>query len=74
VAVARKSKVEGELSQVDALAKPVERSSQPPLQLVAIERQSFDLPEQLREIDGGDADESRDVGEGPSTSEVGRKH
>ena len=71
VAVAGKSEVECEAGQIGLVAEQVERSGEAELEVAAIERQTFDLLEYLREIDRRDADVDGDFGQGPTALRIG---
>jgi hypothetical protein len=69
MAVAGEAEVEGQRGQVLRIAQQIERKGEPQLQLVAVERQAFDLLEDLGQVARRDAD----LGQGPAPAEVRRQ-
>lgn len=74
VAVAGEAKFEAELRQVFILPEKIQRSCEPQTQLIAIQRLTFYLLEDLREIDRGAAYFSGDFGQRPSSRQIARQH
>src|SRR6187401_36111 len=56
VAVTRESKMQGEVGEIVILRDQIQCSREPQPQVIAIERQAFDLLKSLGEIHGGSTD------------------
>ena len=72
--VAGEAEVEAKSGQVVILPEEIQRPREPQSQLVAIQRQTFDLLEDLRQINRRAAHFGGDLGQRPASRQIARQH
>src|SRR6185437_10493916 len=70
MAVAGETQLNAESSQVCVSRQQIQRACEPQLQLIPVQRQTFDLLKQLREINRGHANLAGNLRQSPAPAQV----